>query len=120
VGGGLGEVGVASAGMMGVGSSFGKQKYSSQAWFRGMKSLHEVQPICMMGVIKSMEVDMANSNEGPVYVLITEDGIDQIITGAAHRDKEVKDLKALGCSVKVKTFATWEAAEAFEEKFRGY
>lgn len=55
-----------------------------------------------------------------VYVIITEDGIDQIVEGKAQCNKEVMDLRAMGCTVKVKAFATWKEAEAFEDKMRGY
>lgn len=52
-----------------------------------------------------------------VYVVIADGSIDIIQTGKVHVDKHVKDLKKMGCEVKVKSFPTWAAAEAFEDKF---
>jgi len=53
-----------------------------------------------------------------VFVIITDDyEIDQICEGKAIADREARDLRKMGCEVKVKGFASWEAAEAFQDAF---
>ena len=52
-----------------------------------------------------------------VYVLITEDGVDQIVETKEIAQREKHDLVKLGCSVKIKEFASWELAQAFADKF---
>lgn len=56
----------------------------------------------------------------PVYMLITEDGCDQIVETKAIANREAHDLHAMGCTVRVKEFPGWTEAEAYEDKLRGY
>ena len=52
-----------------------------------------------------------------LYMLITDDGIDQICETKATANKEKRDLVKMGCNVKIKQFETWEAANAYEDKY---
>lgn len=54
------------------------------------------------------------------YVIITDGGtVDQICYSKAEATKEAKDLRAMGCTVKVKPMS-WSAAEEYADRKRGY
>ena len=55
-----------------------------------------------------------------IHVIIADCTIDQIIENDNEMKTEVKSLRKMGCIVKVKSFPTWELAESFESKHRGY
>lgn len=55
------------------------------------------------------------------YMLLNDGECDQICGSEKEAKREKKDLISLGCeNVKIKKFATWAEAEAFEDKLRGY
>lgn len=57
----------------------------------------------------------------PCYMLLTTDGCDQIVNTMTEATREKKDLISMGCDrVRIKEFATWAEAEAYEDKLRGY
>lgn len=51
-----------------------------------------------------------------IYALITEYGLDQFCETREDMLRERKDLRAMGCTVKVRTFADWAGAEAAESR----
>jgi len=55
-----------------------------------------------------------------IYVLIADGSVDQIVTTEAIAKREAKDLRRLGCTVKVKAVQDWQAAYEIEAKLRGY
>jgi len=59
-----------------------------------------------------------------VFVLVTGEGlareVDQIVETKAIANREAKDLRAMGCIVTIKAFPSWEEAEAYEAKIRGW
>lgn len=55
-----------------------------------------------------------------LYCIIADGEFDQVCMTEADAKKETRDLKKLGCSVKVKAVADWQAAYALETKLRGY
>lgn len=54
-----------------------------------------------------------------LFVIICDGTFDQICEGEKSRDREKRDLKRMGFTVKVKPVATWAEAEALEDKMRG-
>jgi hypothetical protein len=57
----------------------------------------------------------------PVYMLLVEGDCDQIVETKAIANRERRDLIDLGCdNVKIREFPSWEAAEAYESKLRGW
>ena len=56
----------------------------------------------------------------PLYVIIADGEFDQVCTTKRSADKEKRDLTKMGCAVKVREVADWAAANALEEKMRGY
>lgn len=55
-----------------------------------------------------------------IYVIIADGSVDQIVDTDAIAKREAKDLRKLGCEVKVKAVADWQAAYEIETKLRGY
>lgn len=55
-----------------------------------------------------------------VYMLIADGTIDQIVETEALAKRERRDLEKMGCEVRVKRFPSWEAADAYEAKHRGW
>lgn len=56
-----------------------------------------------------------------VYMILCDGDVDQIVETKAIAEREKKDLIKLGCdNVKIKIFPSWEAAEAYETKKRGW
>lgn len=55
-----------------------------------------------------------------IYCIICDDQneVDGFHGTKAIADKEARDLRKMGFEVKIKKFASWEAAEAFDEKLR--
>lgn len=51
-----------------------------------------------------------------VYVIVTEDGVDQIVEGKVYATREVRDLKAMGFAARAKRFTDWESAQAYADK----
>ena len=60
----------------------------------------------------------------PIYVILIGSSpyweVDQTVEGDAIMKREKRDLIKMGCKVKVKKFASWDEAEAYEVKIRGY
>lgn len=54
------------------------------------------------------------------FVVIADGEIDQICGTLREARREAADLRAMGCVTRVKQFATWQEAHAFEDKRRGY
>jgi hypothetical protein len=55
------------------------------------------------------------------FVILVDGSVDQICGSLREARKEKKDLERMDCgSVRIKPFATWQEAEAFEDKTRGY
>lgn len=58
------------------------------------------------------------TNKTDIYVIMTLDGIDQIVNDKTIATREVKDLRAMDIGkVWIKTFSSWEAADNFETNF---
>ena len=55
-----------------------------------------------------------------VFMIMADGEPDQIVETREIAKREAKDLRDMGCNVKVKPFPTWEAAYAFEDKFKAY
>lgn len=55
-----------------------------------------------------------------VYVILCDGDVDQISDCPEATAQEKKDLLDMGFEVTVKSFHSWEEAEAFEDKKRGY
>lgn len=53
-----------------------------------------------------------------VYAVITEDGLDQVCYAKADAQREAKDLRAMGFTVKVRTFESEDAAEDWHARRR--
>lgn len=51
-----------------------------------------------------------------IYVLVADGTIDQICEDEASKNREVRDLKKMGCEVKVKCFPTWTLANQYVDK----
>lgn len=51
-------------------------------------------------------------------ILIADGEFDAIWDTREQAEKEKRDLRALGYSVILRDFPTWEAAEAFEDKMK--
>ena len=58
--------------------------------------------------------------KGPVFVIIADGDIDQMVETQAIANREKRDLEKMGCTVKIKKFEDWQQAEAFEDKQRGW
>jgi hypothetical protein len=54
------------------------------------------------------------------FVILADGAVDQIVGSRTEATREARDLRALGCAVTVKPFATWLEAEAYETKKRGW
>lgn len=53
----------------------------------------------------------------PAFVVLCDGEVDQICGSKAEAQREVKDLKKMGFeNVKMKAFASWAEAHAFEDK----
>lgn len=51
-----------------------------------------------------------------VYMLIADGEPDQIVETQEIAKREAGELRRLGCNVRVKPFATWEEAYAYEDR----
>jgi hypothetical protein len=51
-----------------------------------------------------------------VFMIIADNEIDQIVETKAAADKERTDLKAMGCSVQIKRFDSWQQADDYEDR----
>lgn len=51
-----------------------------------------------------------------LYVIICDGNFDQVCESAKAMEREKRDLKRMGCTVKVKPVATWSEANAIEDK----
>lgn len=56
------------------------------------------------------------SNRNMLYALITEYGLDQVCETRGDMLRERKDLRDMGCTVKVLTFADWASLESAQER----
>lgn len=54
-----------------------------------------------------------------VAVLVADGEVDSVVNWSADAVAHVKDLRAMGCEVKVRLFADWRVAERFEDACRG-
>lgn len=59
------------------------------------------------------------SNLPEIFVILTDDGVDQIVEGAAIARREVSDLKRMGCNARSKRFVSWADAEAYQDRIEG-
>lgn len=50
-------------------------------------------------------------NPSPAFVIIADDAVDQICDTEKEARSEIADLKRMGCTVKMRKFASREAAE---------
>lgn len=55
-----------------------------------------------------------------IYVLIADGEVDQVCETKRDKDREVRDLRKMGCHVIAHAFATWDSAQAFIDKKQGY
>ncbi len=60
-----------------------------------------------------------------VYALVTgtknfDQDIDQVCTDYQDAKREAKDLREMGCKVKIEKFKCWKAFDKFEEQVRGW
>ncbi|MET4733940.1 hypothetical protein ABIE64_002669 [Thalassospira sp. MBR-102] len=46
--------------------------------------------------------------------------LDQVVETKTQAEREKRDLIKLGCEVKIKAVADWDAANELEEKLRSY
>ncbi|CAB4138773.1 hypothetical protein UFOVP344_45 [uncultured Caudovirales phage] len=60
------------------------------------------------------------ATQGPVFVILADGEIDQMVETQAIANREKRDLEKMGCTVKIKKFEDWQQAEAFETKKRGW
>jgi ABC-type metal ion transport system substrate-binding protein len=51
-----------------------------------------------------------------LYALITEYGLDQVCESREDMIRERKDLRAMGCNVKTRTFADWASLNAATDR----
>lgn len=56
-----------------------------------------------------------------VYAIRVDDQneVDQIVETKEIANREARDLRKMGFEVKVRSFPSWEAAEAWDQKLRG-
>ncbi len=54
-----------------------------------------------------------------LYVIIADGTFDQVCETEKSRDKEVRDLKRMGCKVRVQTVKSWPEANAIEDRMAG-
>ena len=52
--------------------------------------------------------------------ICTEDGVDQITYDRAIANREARDLRAMGCTVKIREFPSEADAYAWHDKRRGH
>lgn len=55
-----------------------------------------------------------------LWVLICDDTFDQVCERKQDMERERRDLKKMGCTVKVKPVKDWNEADALETKMRGW
>ena len=55
-----------------------------------------------------------------LYVIIADGTFDQVCEGDSALNREKRDLKKMGCTVKVKPVSSWDEANRIEAKMRGY
>lgn len=53
-----------------------------------------------------------------LYVIIADGTFDQVCESKRDMERERKDLKKMGCTVKVKPVNSWTEAEAIEDRMR--
>lgn len=63
---------------------------------------------------------MNTKTKPAVYVVICDGNFDAIWETKCQANKEAKDLRSMGYEIRIKEFPNWQAAEAYEEKLRGY
>lgn len=51
-----------------------------------------------------------------LYVIIADNTFDQVCETKTAAQREKRDLEKMGCEVRIKTVADWEAANALEDK----
>jgi len=51
-----------------------------------------------------------------LYVIIADGELDQVCETLLVAQREIHDLRVMGCKVQVKQFATWNEVNAFEDK----
>jgi hypothetical protein len=68
--------------------------------------------------IKAMQADLKERQtaKAEIYALITEYGIDQVCECSDIAKREAKELRSMGCTVKIKAFDSWDAYNQFETK----
>ena len=54
------------------------------------------------------------------WVIVADGEIDQIVGSEREAKREARDLREMGCTVKVRQFDSWHAAEDYADKVRGY
>lgn len=55
-----------------------------------------------------------------VFMILTADGVDQIVETKAIALRERRDLIRLGCDpVRIREFPSWAEAEAYQDKLAG-
>jgi hypothetical protein len=54
-----------------------------------------------------------------LYVIIADGTFDQVCTDKRDMERERRDLKRMGCTVKVKPVASWQEADAIETRMAG-
>lgn len=55
-----------------------------------------------------------------LFVIIADGSFDQVCETRETAAREARDLRKMGCTVRVKAVADWAAADALETKMRGY
>ena len=55
-----------------------------------------------------------------VWVILADGEVDQVVESTKAKQREMRDLRKMGCNVSVKRFANWADAEAYMDSKRGY
>lgn len=64
---------------------------------------------------------MSKITKPAAWVILVDKSVDQIVSTEREAKREVRDLKAMDCgTVRAIPFATWQDAEDYEDKARGY